>query len=106
MAGPYFIVCANPACAAVKQVRRPSEQIRHRFCSRKCAAIVLCNITKIQGANRRGGLERGRLARLAVVARVSGLTPLAAFRLGYEKGLYSKYRQGRRVRRATEEGSR
>jgi hypothetical protein len=97
---PYFIVCANPACGKVKQVRRPSEQKRHRFCSRKCAAIVICNITKVPGAPRLGGLARGRMLRLALMKQLDGLSPIAAFRLGYDHGLQSKHRQIRRRRMA------
>lgn len=96
MPGPYFIICANPTCEQVKQVRRPSDQQRHRFCSRKCSAIVVCNITKVAGAARLGGLAKAKQAQRAVVARVQGLTPLAAFRLGYDRGLQSKHRQLRK----------
>jgi hypothetical protein len=41
----------------------------------------------------KGGYASGKLRRLAVIARVQGLTPLDAFRLGYMRGLHSKHRQ-------------
>lgn len=94
-----FITCERQACGAVKQVRNPYEQRTMRFCSRKCAGMVLKNITKIPGANSRGGLENVRRRRLAILARLEGMTVLEAFRLGYNKGLFSKIRQRREHRR-------
>ena len=88
---PRFIVCQNPRCGQVKQVCRPYEQKIRKYCTRRCSNVVHGNITR--AAASRGGLERARRARLALVARIAGLTPLEAFRLGYTKGLMSKTRQ-------------
>lgn len=91
---PRFIVCANPGCQHIKQVRRPHEQAFRKYCSRKCSNIVNHNITR--AAAGAGGRERGRRIRLAIRETLRSLTKIECFRLGYDKGLQSKHRQIRR----------
>lgn len=88
---PLHILCARPGCEGALRVRTPSEQRRHRFCSRRCAALVTQNIRRAQPG--KGGRTSGRRRQQASLARVAGLTPLQAFRLGYVRGLQSKLRQ-------------
>lgn len=90
---PYFYECQRPSCGQLKQVRRPSEQKRHKYCSRKCAAMVLQNIKRAY----RKGVENSARARMRrVVDRVAGLSAIEAFRVGYDCGLRSKLRQLRK----------
>lgn len=87
----YYIVCANPKCAKVKRVRRPSEQRRHKYCSRHCANLMHGGPPK--GAASKGGTVRAQRCRARLLRSLAGLTPLEAFRRGYTIGLQSKLRQ-------------
>lgn len=89
---PLFIVCRH--CGIVKTVRKPCEQRQQRFCSRKCANTVHCNIS--HASRGLGGRVRAHRARLRVLERIKGLSPLDAFRQGYTLGLNSKTRQLKR----------
>jgi hypothetical protein len=98
-----FIICQRPGCEVVKAVARPCEQREQRYCSRRCANLVNRNILK---ADRRVGLAKSiRTRKRRVLERVRGLDAVAAFRLGYKYGLYSKNYQIRQryqlVRRET-----
>lgn len=44
----------------------------------------------------KGGRTRALRARLALLARLDGVTPVDAFKLGYHRGLQAKWRQLRR----------
>jgi hypothetical protein len=88
---PLFIVCKRTECRQLREVNRPYLQRRGGYCSRRCAAIVNQNISNAECG--KGGLESGRRRQAAVVARVAGLSPIDAFRLGYVRGLQSKLRQ-------------
>lgn len=90
---PLFSCCARRSCGRVFGVRRPVEQRRRKYCSRRCAALVNQNIT---GAGSKGGLQAARVRRRRVLDRLDGLTVLQAFRLGYVRGLESKTRQIRK----------
>jgi len=46
----------------------------------------------------RGGKNRAAMLRRQVLARLVGLTPIEAFRLGYVRGLQSKHRQITRLK--------
>lgn len=87
---PLFIVCANPACEKVREVRKRGDQKKQRHCSRRCALLMRPTLTR--DGMRRGGLERARRSRLARLARLPA-SPLDAFRLGYIRGWQSAKRQ-------------
>lgn len=91
MALPLFITCQNPRCEKVRQVRKPYEQKRRKFCSHRCAALTHKGPTKADA--RRGGLMNGHRRREAVRLKVADMTPLEAFRYGYTLGLQSKWRK-------------
>lgn len=103
-APPLFIVCQRAGCGKLREVRRPCEQQHEKYCSRRCAAFVTKNCAR-PGVGRLGGLECARRARRALVKRLDGLTPLEAFRLGYDRGLQSKHRQIRRRRQERSRGN-
>jgi hypothetical protein len=82
-----FIECP---CGQLKQVKTRWHQARQKHCSRSCAQ-------HFAGASRedraRGGRTRGARARLAIMQTIGEMTPLQAFRCGYDRGLHSKWRQ-------------
>ncbi len=88
---PRFVVCVR--CGTRKELRRPSDQ--RTYCSHRCAGLVLQNIRQAQAA---GVAISARNRKRRLLERVEGLTPLAAFRLGYLTGLQSKHRQIRKHR--------
>ena len=88
---PLFIVCENPACQKVREVRKRGDQAKQRHCSRRCAMTMRHNLTR--EAARRGGLEAGRRRRAAAMARLAGLSAVEAFRLGYNRGFQSAKRK-------------
>lgn len=90
---PLYITCQRPGCEAVKQVRTPSQQRRYRFCSPRCIGLVCQNI---RHGTAKGVARSARARKARVLARVQGLVPLEAFRLGYQMGLESKLRQIRK----------
>jgi hypothetical protein len=90
---PLRILCQRQGCENVLDVRCPAEQRRRKYCSRRCANLVNRNILR---AWRKGVDGSVRKRQRQVLARVAGLTPLEAFRLGYKRGLYSKLRQVKR----------
>lgn len=90
---PLFIQCKRPGCEGVKQVRRVCDQRKVKYCSQRCIAIVTQNIRR---AGRKGIEASVRQRQRKVLLRVKGLSPIAAFRLGYVRGLQSKLRQIRR----------
>jgi hypothetical protein len=86
--GPLYIVCKRPGCEVVKEVKRPCEQREQKYCSQRCNALANQNIRR---ADRRAGLANSiRVRKQRVLDRVKGLDAVAAFRLGYKYGLYSK----------------
>lgn len=97
---PLFIVCGNPACAKVKAVRKPCEHRKQKYCSRSCASTMTAPARReaSREACRRVGLARASQLRRALLARLTGLSPLEAFRMGYDRGLQSKWRQMRKHR--------
>lgn len=90
---PLFITCEREACGKVIQVRDRCLQRVQRFCGLTCAAIARNSRPHTFLASQKGGKERGRRARLKIMERVKGMTPVEAFRLGYVRGLQSKHRQ-------------
>jgi hypothetical protein len=97
---PLFIVCKRPGCEQIRQVRRPYLQRRGGYCSSRCANLATHNLTRAAAA--KGGRVSASHKRTALVARLDGLSKLAAFRLGYDRGLQAKWRALRRqVERVT-----
>lgn len=91
-----FITCERENCGQIKRVKDRAKQQTQRFCSRRCATLA-CNGNEFcREAQSRGGKMRAHRARLAIMARVSTLTPIEAFRHGYKLGLESKWRQTKR----------
>lgn len=90
---PLFIQCQRPGCEGIKQVRCPSDQRKYRYCSQRCIALMTQNIKR---AGRKGVERSASARRRRVLERVKGLSPLEAFRLGYDRGLQSKLTQIRR----------
>lgn len=92
---PRFIVCANPACQAVKEVRRPSDQRRRKYCSHRCASHMTAGSRRAacSEACRRVALAYAHRRRLAALERLKGLTPLESYRRGYDCGFESAKRQ-------------
>lgn len=92
---PLFIVCQRPECGRLKQVRWACEQRTKRFCSPACANKVTKNTRR--GELWKTGVPASVVARKRkLLARVAGLTPPEAFKVGYKLGLYSKLRQVRK----------
>ena len=96
--GPLYITCEREACGAVIRVKNRALQQVQRFCSRRCATLMCAVNNLYREAQSRGGKTRAHRARLALIQRVQGLSPVEAFRVGYLRGLGSKHRQlARRV---------
>lgn len=96
---PLFITCAR--CEGVKQVKNRHLQRIQRFCSKRCGTLASCGNAFNKDAQSRGGKTRARRARLALMRQIRHLGPVEAFRMGYVRGLQSKWRQTRnRNRRA------
>lgn len=83
---PIYMTCTRPGCGVKREVRRPVDQQKRRFCSRRCAALVTRNIAK----SHLGFLVAAARRRERVIAQIVGMTPLESFRFGYHKGLNSK----------------
>lgn len=88
---PRYVLCQRPGCGGYAVVRKPSEQGKRKYCSRRCANIVNYNITPEECGQ--GGTRRAARSRARLVTLLTGLTVLEAFRLGYTRGLQSKTRQ-------------
>lgn len=91
---PLYLECKWPGCGRLRQVRRPCQQRRGGYCSRRCAAITNRNIARADHVA--AGRESGRRRRNSIKARLRGLTKLEGFLLGYRNGLQSKWRSLRR----------
>src|SRR4051812_18507547 len=91
-----FITCERESCGQIKRVKDRAKQQTQRFCSRRCATLA-CNGNQFhREAQSRGGKMRAHRARVALLERVKSLTPVEAFRIGYVRGLESKWRQTKR----------
>lgn len=99
---PLFIVCAYAPCGKVHPVRNRHDQQRIKHCSHACASAATAHTRRdaCRDACRQVGLAWARTRRQRLLVRVQGLSPLAAFRLGYLRGLASKHRQIRRQKAA------
>lgn len=91
---PLFIFCRRHACGAKVRVPNRWHQRTRRYCSKRCATIALEPIMRL--VRQKGGYASGKLRQRALLARVQGMTPVEAFRVGYLRGLQSKHRQLRR----------
>jgi hypothetical protein len=101
MKPPLYLVCKRPGCGQLRHVARPWQQRKGGYCSHRCASIGTGNVKHMNPSA--GGRMTAHRKRLALVARVKDLSPLDAFRLGYQRGLSSKTRQlAKRVRSAAE----
>lgn len=97
--GPFFGVCARVECGALFEVRKRSILRVRKHCSHRCASLAAAarrGRAAFQAAGRKGGAVWGRRAQRRALARVKGLSPLEAFRRGYDIGLQSKLRQIRK----------
>lgn len=90
---PLYIECKRPGCGRLREVRCPAHQARGGYCSQRCNALVNQNIRK---AGLKGVWGSAHQRKRRVLARIDGLTPLEAFKLGYRSGLRSKSYQIRR----------
>lgn len=97
---PLYIECANPQCLAIKQVKTRALQQAQRFCSRRCGTAFRMHMNLNREAQSRGGKMRAHRMRVALMEKLKDMTLADAFRLGYARGLQSKWRQTRRIRRA------
>lgn len=88
---PLYIVCANPKCGKVREVKKRGDQKKQEHCSHACAMTMRRNLTR--EAMRRGGLEAGRRRRAAAIARLDRFTKVEAFRAGYNRGFQSAKRK-------------
>ncbi len=80
-----FRRCKRRGCGKRRDVAHPKPLERPGYCSHRCAAL-----------DQRLGVNRASAMRRQLMARLDGLTPLQAFRLGYVRGLESKCRQIRK----------
>jgi hypothetical protein len=94
---PLFITCER--CEAIKQVKNRTVQRLQRFCSKHCATKACCSHPFNKEAQSRGGKMRASRMRTALMVKVGHLGPVEAFRLGYARGLQSKWRQTRNRRK-------
>lgn len=88
---PLFITCKREGCEGIREVRRPGEQRKGGYCSQRCNALDHNNI--LHANHHESGVSSGRARQRRLLARLDGLTPRQIFRLGYVRGLQSKYRQ-------------
>jgi hypothetical protein len=93
-----WIECTRPGCRQLRQVRNRHEQKTRRFCSKRCAAIVRCNVQRGSHveSGRRGGLASGVRRRAALLQKLATLSPLAAYKLGRSEGWHAGVRSVRR----------
>lgn len=96
---PLYITCQREGCGKVKQVRTRTKQRTQKACSNRCGCLMRAQSAEGQATLRRGGLVAGSRARTRLIAEVGHLTPLVAFRLGYLRGLQSKYRKTKQLQR-------
>ncbi|SRR5581483_9622430 len=83
-----LLTCARPECRRQKLVKDRTQ----RYCSKRCA-ILMNPQMRNKSANSRGGRMRAHRARMALLVRIQGKTPLEAFRMGYVRGLQASHRQ-------------
>jgi hypothetical protein len=104
--GPLYASCRRPGCENFRQVRTRYEQRIPRYCSRACAASATADSRReaCREACRKVGLARASQLRQQVLRRLESLTKLECFRLGFKRGLASKYRQ--LARKRAEKGTR
>lgn len=93
---PLFIVCAQ--CGRQREVPDRRKQRDQRYCSKSCAKVAWLRTPAGKEQAARGGRMQGRLQRFRLIRLVVNLTPLQAFRLGYVRGLQSKWRKTRQRR--------
>jgi hypothetical protein len=95
---PLFIVCANPACRKVKEVRSPYEQRTIKTCSRRCQAVVFNYAARnMTPEDRRRGAERSKVVRRRAAMRaLEGLTPVQIYRKAFSAGWHAGVQSARR----------
>lgn len=84
-----YAMCQREGCENVFQLRRPSERGKRKFCSQRCNGMAYQRFSK-------EAMDRGRAKGIVthkrkVLARIDGLTPLEAFKLGYQCGQRTKH---------------
>lgn len=94
---PLFIVCANPSCGQVKQVRNRYEQRTVKTCSRRCQGILFGHIQKLTSEQRQVAAARSTVVRRARAMRaLAGLSPLEIYRRAFSNGWKAGVRSARR----------
>lgn len=87
-----FIVCKNPTCRAVVEVRSAYYQKRRKFCSKRCNGIMTGAKNIPREARSRGGHTSRQIRQAAAMARLAGLSPVEIWRQAYRAG----WKTGRR----------
>lgn len=90
--GFLVITCQRLGCGQTRRVKTRYEQQRRKYCSRECAEACW---SLSREAMSRGGKVSARRRRAWMLDAVKDLTPLAAFKAGYVRGLASKTRQAK-----------
>lgn len=94
---PLFIVCANPACGALKQVKNQSEQRRRRFCSPRCNGAASGGVQHMTREARLAAAMKSKdVRRRAALVRWQGMSPLQIAREAYCMGWKAGARAVRR----------
>lgn len=96
--GELFYVCQNIACGKVSTVPNRRLQKVRKYCSLRCSAIQRNRNPEALAASISGVQKRIRMERERLMEGVKEMDPVAAFRAGYLRGLYSKHRQMRKWR--------
>jgi len=92
---PLYVFCQRPGCEGYARVTNRSKQRTRKFCSRRCAALAQPQSTLSTEARSRGGKTRAQRARRRLMQRIAGMSAIEAFRVGYVRGLQSKWRKTR-----------
>lgn len=87
---PRFITCRRPGCDGIRQVLRPNQQRRGGYCSKRCASIDHANWKHCNHSA--AGKKSAQVRRRHTLELVANLTPLDAFKVGYARGLYAKWK--------------
>jgi hypothetical protein len=92
-----FIVCANPACEALKRVPSRSQQQRQRFCSRRCAGQICGAVAHLTREQRRAAALKSKRARQRrALRRLAKLSKVEVYRAAYSVGWKAGARSARR----------
>lgn len=91
---PRLIVCQNPACGIVKDVKKPYLQREQKYCSFQCRPSNLARLSK---ATRRANARKANdVRRSRWLLQLKGLTPGEIYKRGYSVGWKAGVRRERR----------